>query len=364
MSASFLRQELQSLNQYHHILLVGHSMGGLVARFAAEEYFDLQRLRAASSVLPLAGLLVVASPIGGALRFGLPFPDLRFLSKRNPRLKQGAQFRARHLDIELRECPGLDKWSFPIFSLSATMDRWVSRLNSGMGVPAHQREIIGGSHTEVVKPPSREHKSVQYLLRVVDNILAMRASSGPPAGMDPSFQPGVLITELLDESDATWVKAYQTAMNAVEAQSSVVVRDARYMGARSEVELAVRILLATDVTSHGDAALAILHKDQSRARKAKRMRLGIAPQGVAHVEAASVVAASFNMETPPPWIRGCSDGPALQAAMKEWMLTLAGYHSHTSTAAPELRRVTALSTAMEAYGTKPFGSPDPSGGTL
>ncbi len=59
ISASLLRQELQILNQYQHIMLVGHSMGGLVAGFAAEEYFDLHRLRAASSVLPLAGLLAL-----------------------------------------------------------------------------------------------------------------------------------------------------------------------------------------------------------------------------------------------------------------------------------------------------------------
>jgi len=229
-----LAQELRAIaSRYKHILLFGHSMGGLVAEVAAGKYFEAETLGVRRHIAPLAGLVAFASPRGGVFPVSVPgIVDTAFLLRRSKMLEALRVFRSRWLDVELSESPNQDKHAFPIFALTATNDWWVGRYNGALGVPVRQVGDSGGTHSSIVKPRASSEKSVTFGLDAVERIVGMRQraadASRSNSVLDPDFRPGTIVATLIDASDPAWDQAYGQALQAAQDASGLVVLDSRY----------------------------------------------------------------------------------------------------------------------------------------
>ena len=152
--AGILRDELTS---YARIVLVGHSMGGLLCKASICELLETKEDGALERV---AGLFLLATPQLGSLRV--------------PRFMKvfSADFRAlaahgglvTKINQKFEDCIALDertvtyrKVTVPTWAVEGVSDQWVDKLSAGIGLVSARRKVVRGSHTSIVKPRSKDN---------------------------------------------------------------------------------------------------------------------------------------------------------------------------------------------------------------
>lgn len=176
--ASALRD---SLSRYHSIVLIGHSMGGLLSKAAVcELIWDKER----DTLARIGGLILMATPQLGSLR--IPgflrwlSADARALAPHGRLVANVSETFEDHLSTD-ETVLATKKTVIPTWAVLGGSDFWVDPLSAGMGLPSNRRKIVRGSHTEVVKPrrPSddaytwvRERISTSFQLYKYDVFLA------------------------------------------------------------------------------------------------------------------------------------------------------------------------------------------------
>jgi pimeloyl-ACP methyl ester carboxylesterase len=167
--AGSLRDELAS---YRDIVLVGHSMGGLlckalIARLVHDGRMDL--------LDRIAGLFLLASPQLGSLRVPWTLswfsPDADALKPHGPLLVDIARTFEDHLLLD-SEAVSYDKPVIPTFAVMGASDFWVDELSAGIGLPTRQKKMAVGTHTDVVKPRSKDSSVYCWVRDQVKNCLA------------------------------------------------------------------------------------------------------------------------------------------------------------------------------------------------
>ena len=159
--AGILRDALKG---YRQIVLVGHSMGGLLCKAAICE---LLRTKATDGALDrIAGLFLMATPSLGSVRV--------------PRLLTRWSFDARalvahgslvtHIQRTFEDSIALNEQIFtyrrttiPTWAVEGVHDRWVDSLSSGIGLVSDRRKLVRGSHQSVVKPASKNADAYQWV---------------------------------------------------------------------------------------------------------------------------------------------------------------------------------------------------------
>lgn len=358
-SARLLSQELTSLgSEYRHIFLLGHSMGGLVAALAAHNYFSqLPPIGQGSSITPLAGLLTFATPLGGSLRVTVPMPsDFRFLAIRNRAMKKFRQYRSQNIDYEISRAPNSNRFSFTMSSLSATNDIWVRRTNSALGIPPRQSEDCGGSHTELVKPPTADHRSVQWTLRTISQVRFMRSRvervSADPLAADttiaPDFIPGLLVAKMWNTSDAGWVKVFNDALAITAERFSLSVLDSRSVAKSLRPNLVVHAMQSATVIEDPHVCRSTVLQQLSVSLATSYSQVALGPVGSKHPEAADIIR-QWLVETgyhEQPWVEGVPTTEALGVTIAGWLAIVARAHLHTASSLPNRRRSDALHDAL------------------
>lgn len=357
-SARLLCQEISSLeSDYEDVILLGHSMGGLVAGLAAYHYFDELKISEQAPLLPLAGLLAFASPLGGSLPFSIPgFADLRFLTRGNAELKGFRDYRNEKLDVEVSQYPNSNKYSFPMFSLSATNDIWVKRTNSAFRIPRSQAQDCGGTHKELVKPPTLDHKSVKWTLKSIAQIRVMRTRAkrmykpdeaiGP---LEPSFVRGYLIARLWDTSEPEWVEAFTDALILTGETYSLRVLDSRNLDQSLEPNLVVHPMRSASVLEQPARLRTEVVAQVSAHAGASSVQVALGPTGSDWLQAEDTVRAWLVEESlhTTPWVAGVPDAAKLRDKMVEWLRVLARGQMHTASSLPDRRRTDTLERAIE-----------------
>lgn len=146
------------LKQYTTIILIGHSMGGLLCMSAVCALID-DRL----PLTQLGGLILMATPTTGSLRV----PRLlSFLSKDFYALRPHGEFVQRihdtfsnHLALDEADVRH-DKTLLPTWVILSASDFWVDPLSAGFSLPGRRKRWVREPHTRIVKP-TRE-KSDRY----------------------------------------------------------------------------------------------------------------------------------------------------------------------------------------------------------
>lgn len=161
--AQVLAGVLRSLSSYDGIVLVAHSMGGLLAKGAIAALVDgdhrgaLRRIRA---------LVLLASPQLGSMRVPRALTavsaDARALYPHNKYLVEVDTRLSARIDNSLRGDPRT-KGNIPMAAVIASNDFWVDPLSAGIGIPPAQRMTVRGSHGSIVRPGKPDDDAYRFV---------------------------------------------------------------------------------------------------------------------------------------------------------------------------------------------------------
>lgn len=167
--AGVLRDELKD---YRDIILVGHSMGGVLCKAVIAR---LVRDRRMDVLDRIAGLFLLASPQLGSLRvprfLSWISPDADALKPHGQLLDEIERTFEDYLLLD-RDAISYDKPVVPTYAVIGASDFWVDKLSAGIGLPTRQKKVAVGTHTEVVKPQSKTSSIYSWVLDELKRCLA------------------------------------------------------------------------------------------------------------------------------------------------------------------------------------------------
>ena len=182
----FADQIRDDLAGYKSIVLVGHSMGGLLCKAAIKVLLDTGMRNA---VARICGLMLMATPQLGSLR--MPRFLQAFSSDARALAPHGSLITAINQTFEdqvaLDESVAtLRKVTIPTWAVEGVSDIWVDPLSSGIGLTSSRRRVVRGSHTSIVKPPDKtadayrwvKDRIVKALLRYKHDVFIAAAMAG------------------------------------------------------------------------------------------------------------------------------------------------------------------------------------------
>ncbi|MDQ6868170.1 MAG: hypothetical protein M3178_07105 [Pseudomonadota bacterium] len=158
------------LNNYNNLILMGHSMGGLLCMAAIAELLKTYQRKA---LAPIGGLLLMATPQTGSQRV----PGfLSWFSRDFYALKPHGDFvtgiHETFINSIVLDEGGRkpDHITIPTWAVQGDSDFWVDKLSAGLGLPDPQKKTVRGSHTAIVKPRSKESEAYQFVCKCVRRV--------------------------------------------------------------------------------------------------------------------------------------------------------------------------------------------------
>jgi pimeloyl-ACP methyl ester carboxylesterase len=148
---------------YSQIVLIGHSMGGLLCLAAIRHLIDTS---ASATIHKIAGIVLVGTPQAGSTR--VPFwarwmsPDLMLLAAHSAELLNIQRRFTDHVVASLFEQSHGRRFAIPTFAVIGTTDRWVDDMSSTLRVPSDQIKRVMGSHTAIAKPNDAENAAFRF----------------------------------------------------------------------------------------------------------------------------------------------------------------------------------------------------------
>src|SRR5260370_2844947 len=163
---------------YHVLILVGHSMGGLLCEAAIASLVNTAQ---GQTLQKVGGMILMASPQTGSQRV----PSiLSFFSKDAYALRPHGDFvislqrtLTDWVSLSEVESPSSKRYQVPAWAILGSSDFWVDQLSADIGLPSAQTKRIRGSHTQIVKPPDKQHDGYEFVCGCIHKILAQYSAS-------------------------------------------------------------------------------------------------------------------------------------------------------------------------------------------
>jgi len=183
---------LRQLRLYDAITVVGHSMGGLLAKAAIVDLVNRNQKR---TLRRISGLVLLACPQLGSLRVPRWLKafsrDGRALFPHNRTIQRIDTVFATQLSIDQAADP-LDRENVPTWAVVAAEDFWVDALSAGIGVPEGQKHTVRGTHGSIIQPPSKSVAPYVFLRDCLD-------SSFRPSSAVAADAPEILVEDARPE---------------------------------------------------------------------------------------------------------------------------------------------------------------------
>lgn len=156
------------LAEYTQIVLVGHSMGGLLCKRTICQLWDTKEDGALARV---AGLILMATPQLGSMSvkrmLGLVFEDFETLSPHGELVTQINQTFDNHIAVDER-IVSYRRTTIPTWAVEGVRDRWVDPLSAGIGLAWERRKVVRGSHTAIVKPANKTSDAYAWVKEKIE----------------------------------------------------------------------------------------------------------------------------------------------------------------------------------------------------
>src|SRR5713226_5938503 len=188
--ATVLADAIRDLpSDYRRVILIAHSMGGLLIKAAVTSLIDRDEREALART---AGLILMATPQAGSVR--VP----RFLGSfsRDARaLKPHGELVTRITEIftdRVSQLPVPDdprRFVIPVWAVLSPEDLWVDRLSAGLQIPSQRRKEVRGSHTSIVKPEDILDDAYQFVKKAIATCL--KPAVGPEGPTNPAPGPAI-----------------------------------------------------------------------------------------------------------------------------------------------------------------------------
>lgn len=166
--ANIIRDELTA---YRQIVLVGHSMGGLLCKAMICQLLETRDDHALDRI---AGMILMATPQLGSL---LTPRFLSALSQDARALKPHGNF-VTSINTKFENHIALDekiisyrRQTIPTWSVEGVSDFWVDRLSASIGLPSSRRKTVRGTHTSIVKPTTKNDGAYAWVRQKIRSAL-------------------------------------------------------------------------------------------------------------------------------------------------------------------------------------------------
>jgi pimeloyl-ACP methyl ester carboxylesterase len=327
----------QVATEYSDIVLVGHSLGGLLVEAVAKDYLETRALQHQEGAGSLVALVVVASPRAGsgwALRMFQPLlPELHFLRRLGSHSAEVDKFFATHVERHNVTAARPPLVVLPVYAALGGGDKLVSQFSAAFGVPTPQRLYLDAGHISIVKPEQTDAQLIGWLLHTV---IAGRLGVRTQAAREQQFaaqRPAAAVADprhtvvtrfLSDSSGLPWEELYNDARRDATT-TTVAVQDVRDVPGM-HVDLLVAI---------HDAALVVVPDSvvratvlQARAEQAQHpwMSVGICPVGV-DFKGAETTVQQWLADLPPAesfYIKGAADTTGLRGILTRLLQLVIG----------------------------------------
>ncbi|RJS45588.1 alpha/beta hydrolase [Nocardioides cavernaquae] len=299
-----LCDQLQTLD-YKSIVLVGHSMGGLLAGATVRQW--QQTLSPPLPVETIAGLIFVASPRAGS-KWPVPTKERRVLGIHSPLQTLNDRFFSSHVDATI-ERSGSGPLKVPCFAVTADNDMWVDPFSSGLGITDAQRQTLPGTHTSVMRTDS----FWSWMDRRLADLLQVHKT---PTHPEPGWNE--LTTQFRgDPRHGVWEDVYRRVLEQYTEQSLIPLRDVP--GTADGVGLRMRVV-ASDSALQGSGTAAVGRDTEDHA--ANRIRaLGVATFGSEEAAHHAVTTAVGTGEK--RWVTQVASISELESEMTNWLSRVA-----------------------------------------
>jgi pimeloyl-ACP methyl ester carboxylesterase len=245
---------------YETVELVGHSMGGIIARHVVKRLYDGEGFPY-TSVRKVGALGLFAVPLDGVglVAHITPRSDARALAANTQTMGEVDTFFLNKVQIDDREISTTKEIVLPCYSVIGTSDRIVPRRSSTHGIPSHQRKSVGGGHRAVAKVGDAESKTYIWLR----NKLLQSRSQRPAMlrTLASRNRQDLIVSIDGPKSDQTWNRAFELAVDVAQRTHSVkVVARAAFDGDSPDL----RIIIISDASSKSitEAASTLALKDE------------------------------------------------------------------------------------------------------
>ncbi len=174
--------------QFTRIVMIGHSMGGLLAKAIVKDLIDSGARSADGfpAIARISGLILMATPQAGSLRvpgaLGMLTRDGRTLRAHSRFVTELNETFKNRIDNTGEALARLDHdASIPVFGVIGLRDAWVDRLSASLDLPRSQTKNVRESHTSIVKPASRHDGAYEWILGRIKDCLARNYLGDAPA---------------------------------------------------------------------------------------------------------------------------------------------------------------------------------------
>lgn len=303
-----LNSHLDAL-QYNRIILVGHSMGGIICSMAIRLSHQKTPFGHSDALIHRAvGLIALASPRSGAraVIFG-GNKDARILKVHNSEVTQNSEFFTNQVDTQWRG-GGRARYRIPIWAATATHDRFVDYFTATFALRGHQVDTFAGTHTSFLHRQDLREWVVERVARSLAQANAPRAF------------PTVIKTRFRgDPLHSAWHDAFHGALRRFPVSpDGITIYDATHESREDDIEthLQVRIIhsgacaaeaTATEFTEYGLAM-----------ESGRLFALGAAPLGE-NVDEAARRLAKYVEDRPAAWIAPVSEPQNLEDEILNWL---------------------------------------------
>ncbi len=182
--AHVLADMLRDLPDYERLVLVGHSMGGLLCKAAICHWLVSGQREVLSRV---RGLILMATPQTGSQRVPRFLTwlsnDFHALRPHGPFVSRITQTFTDHLVLD-DKVVATGKAVLPTWAILGASDFWVDRLSAGLGLDARRTKLARGSHTDIVKPQTKENDVYAFVRQCLIRCLRV-ASEATERGEEP-----------------------------------------------------------------------------------------------------------------------------------------------------------------------------------
>lgn len=146
---------------YDRVVLVGHSMGGLMCKAAIRHLVNTftHDSRGVLGADKVVGLVLFATPQAGSSRvpsiLSRVNKDARALHANSNFVTGITQHFRDRIATKIDLQTPTDKQRIPTFAVIATGDLWVNPLSAGLDLTTDQQKVVMGSHRSITKPKDR-----------------------------------------------------------------------------------------------------------------------------------------------------------------------------------------------------------------
>ncbi|BFU45340.1 hypothetical protein [Krasilnikovia sp. MM14-A1004] len=187
VEAEVLAGVLRQASTYQRIVLVAHSMGGLLCKAAVRFLIESGEFRHPPYV---SGLIMMATPQAGSLRVprlaGRLTRDGRALVAHGALVTQLNTFFTTRVVLDGSE-PGPNRESLPTWGVLGSSDFVVDTLSASLGLPMNRTRRVRGSHTSIVKPATRQADAFRYVADRVRQLVGRDGSATATSASGPEL---------------------------------------------------------------------------------------------------------------------------------------------------------------------------------